>query len=168
MYCCIWIYSCQTQHFNNLINKIVKYATTNTKAIVLTVLFSAIFSWLNYGLGLIAGALLARAIAKKLKTIDYRLLIASAYSGYVIWHQGLSGFIPLTISTGFKVAGENIKSDITSTIFHPMNVITAIVCILVMCLVNIAMLPNEKDAVIVDSKVLGEDYKPKKYDKNTS
>lgn len=157
----------KTQHFNNLINRIVKYATTNTRAIVLTVLFSAVFSWINYGLGLIAGALLARAIAKKLKTIDYRLLIASAYSGYVIWHQGLSGSIPLTISTGFKVAGKTIKSDITSTIFHPMNILTAVICILVMCLVNIAMLPNEKDAVIVDSKVLGEDYKPKKYEIKT-
>lgn len=49
----------KTQHFNNLINKIVKYATTNTKAIVLTVLFSAIFSWLNYGLGLIAGGIIS-------------------------------------------------------------------------------------------------------------
>lgn len=97
----------------------------------------------------------------KIKTIDYRLLIASAYSGYIIWHQGLSGSIPLTISTGFDIAGKTIKSDITSTIFHPMNIITAIVCIIVMCLLNIAMLPNEKDAVIVDSNVLGEDYTPK-------
>lgn len=157
----------KTQVFNKLINKIVKYATTNTHAIILTVLFSAIFSWLNYGLGLIAGALLAKAIAKKLKTIDYRLLIASAYSGYIIWHQGLSGSIPLTISTGFDIAGKTIKSDITSTIFHPMNIITAIVCIIVMCLLNIAMLPNEKDAVIVDSNVLGEDYTPKKYEIKT-
>lgn len=157
----------KTQVFNKLINKIVKYATTNTRAIILTVLFSAVFSWLNYGLGLIAGALLAKAIAKKLKTIDYRLLIASAYSGYIIWHQGLSGSIPLTISTGFDIAGKTIKSDITSTIFHPMNIITATVCIIVMCLLNIAMLPNEKDTVIVDSNVLGEDYTPQKYEIKT-
>ncbi|MDY2800256.1 MAG: TIGR00366 family protein [Fusobacterium mortiferum] len=153
----------KTQIFNKLVNRIVKYATNNKRAIVLTVTFSAIFSWLNYGLGLIAGALLAKAIAKKLKTIDYRLLIASAYSGYIIWHQGLSGSIPLTISTGFDIAGKTIKSDITSTIFHPVNIITAIVCIGTMCIINIAMLPNEKDAVIVDSSVLGEEYRPKKY-----
>lgn len=153
----------KTQIFNKLVNRIVKYATNNKRAIVLTVTFSAIFSWLNYELGLIAGALLAKAIAKKLKTIDYRLLIASAYSGYIIWHQGLSGSIPLTISTGFDIAGKTIKSDITSTIFHPVNIITAIVCIGTMCIINIAMLPNEKDAVIVDSSVLGEEYRPKKY-----
>lgn len=153
----------KTQIFNKLVNSIVKYATNNKRAIVLTVTFSAIFSWLNYGLGLIAGALLAKAITKKLKTIDYRLLIASAYSGYIIWHQGLSGSIPLTISTGFDIAGKTIKSDITSTIFHPVNIITAIVCIGIMCIINIAMLPNEKDAVIVDSSVLGEEYRPKKY-----
>lgn len=153
----------KTQIFNKLVNRIVKYATNNKRAIVLTVIFSAIFSWLNYGLGLIAGALLAKAIAKKLKTIDYRLLIASACSGYIIWHQGLSGSIPLTISTGFDIAGKTLKSDITSTIFHPVNIITAIVCIGTMCIINIAMLPNEKDAVIVDSSVLGEEYRPKKY-----
>ena len=157
----------KTQHFTKLINKIVKYATTNTRAIILTILFSAIFSWINYGLGLIAGALLARAIAKKLKTIDYRLLIASAYSGYVIWHQGLSGSIPLTISTGFNIAGKTIKADITSTIFHPVNILTAVICILVMCLVNIAMMPNQDEAVIVNSEILGEDYTPKKYEIKT-
>lgn len=154
----------KTQIFNALVNKIVKYATNNKRAIILTVVFSAIFSWLNYGLGLIAGALLAKAIAKRLKTIDYRLLIASAYSGYIIWHQGLSGSIPLAISTGFEIAGKTIKADITSTIFHPVNIITAVVCITAMCLLNIAMLPNEKDAVIVDSSILGEEYRPKKYE----
>lgn len=91
------------------------------------------------------------------------MLIASAYSGYVIWHQGLSGSIPLTISTGFDIAGKTIKADITSTIFHPMNLLTAIVCILVMCVVNIAMMPSKEESVIVNSEVLGDDYKPNKY-----
>ena len=31
--------------------------------------------------------------------VDYRLLIASAYSGFVIWHGGLSGSVPLSIAT---------------------------------------------------------------------
>ena len=41
---------------------------------------------------------LQKSIAKKVKGVDYRLLIASAYSGFVVWHAGLSGSIPLTIT----------------------------------------------------------------------
>ena len=30
--------------------------------------------------------------------MDYRLLIASTYSGFVVWHGGLSGSIPLGVA----------------------------------------------------------------------
>ena len=38
------------------------------------------------------------------RTVDYPLLIASAYSGFVIWHAGLSGSIPLQICVAGKRA----------------------------------------------------------------
>ena len=54
--------------------------------------------WINWGFGLIIGALFAREIAKKVD-VDYRLLIASAYSGFIIWSGGLSSSVALTIAT---------------------------------------------------------------------
>lgn len=157
----------KTPTFSKFINKVAGYATNNTKAIILTTVVSAVISWVNYGLGLIVGALLGKAIAKRLRTIDYRLLIASAYSGFVIWHQGLSGSIPLTISTGFDVEGlGTIQADITSTIFHPMNLLTVVVCIIVLCVVNVAMSPDAEHTILVDPSLL-EEAPPVKYEIKT-
>lgn len=146
----------KTPAFSKMISKVAGYATDNTRAIILTTVVSAVFSWLNYGLGLIVGALLGRAIAKHLRTVDYRLLIASAYSGFVIWHQGLSGSIPLTISTGFDVAGRTIQADIMTTLFHPMNLITVVVCVVVLSLINVAMHPDAEHTVTIDPELLVE------------
>ena len=41
-----------------------------------------------------------KEIAKKVKGVDYRLLIASAYTGFLVWHGGLSGSIPLQLASG--------------------------------------------------------------------
>mgnify|MGYP000051939601 CR=1 FL=1 len=43
------------------------------------------------------GALLAKAVARRVRDVDYPLLIASAYSGFVIWHVRPVGSIPLQI-----------------------------------------------------------------------
>lgn len=157
----------KTPAFTKMINKLASYATSNTKAIILITIVSAVISWVNYGLGLICGALLGKAIAKRLHTVDYRLLIASAYSGFVIWHQGLSGSIPLTISTGFDVEGlGTIQADITQTIFHPANLLTVLVCIAVLCVVNVAMQPDAEHLVTVDPALL-KDEKEYVYEINT-
>ena len=70
-----------------------------TSAIVFITVVSMIACWLNWGFGLVVGAILAKEIAKKVKGVDYRLLIASAYSGFVIWHAGFSGSIPLQLAS---------------------------------------------------------------------
>ena len=59
---------------------------------------STLCCWLNWGFGLIVGALLAKEVARRVNDVDYPLLIASAYSGFVIWHAGLSGSIPLQMA----------------------------------------------------------------------
>ena len=79
---------------------------TPAGAIALVTGISAIACWLNWGFGLIVGVIFAKEIAKKLKGVDYRLLIASAYSGFVVWHAGLSGSIPLTMAT----EGSNLET----------------------------------------------------------
>lgn len=44
---------------------------------------SAIACWINWGFGLVVGAIFAKEIAARVKDVDYRLLIASAYSGFL-------------------------------------------------------------------------------------
>ena len=112
---------------------IATLAHDKKSAILVTTFVSTICCWLNWGFGLIAGALLAKAVARRVRDVDYPLLIASAYSGFVIWHAGLSGSIPLQIGgTGSEVLGVVYQAPVTATIFHPMNLVMVLVILVLM------------------------------------
>lgn len=141
---------------------------TNKQAIVVTTMVSTVCCWLNWGFGLIVGALLAKEVVKRVPTVDYPLLIASAYSGFVIWHAGLSGSIPLQISAGHSFDGGVTvwQADMTNTVFHPVNLIMCGVILFVMPFVNYAMHP-EKDRAITVNPALLVDETEKTYEIKT-
>jgi short-chain fatty acids transporter len=58
----------------------------------------AAFSWLHWGIGLVAGAFLAREMGRRIPQIDYPLLVACAYIGMCAGNFGLFAPEPLTIS----------------------------------------------------------------------
>ncbi len=149
--------------FKRFLGSIASTAKSKKSAIIITTLVSTICCWLNWGFGLIAGALLAKEIARRVRDVDYRLLIASAYSGFVIWHAGLSGSVPLTISNGYTIGEATYQASITATILHPMNLIMCLVILAVMPLVNYAMHPDTEHTIVVDPALLVEekakDYK---------
>src|SRR5260370_21080091 len=78
--------------------KLASLATTPLSAISLTLFVGMIASWLNWGLGLVTAALLAREAAKRGR-IDFGWLVAAAYSGFVISTEGLSASIALSQAT---------------------------------------------------------------------
>ena len=92
---------------------IAKLAKTPSQGIVLVTLVSMLGSWLNWGFGLVFGALLAREVATQVKNSHFPLLIAAAYNGILIWHSGLSGSIPLKIaSTGNDALSQLLNGQI--------------------------------------------------------
>ncbi len=149
-----------------LLHTIAGVCKNNMQAIVVTTMVSTLCCWLNWGFGLIVGALLAKEVAKRVPTVDYPLLIASAYSGFVIWHAGLSGSIPLQIASGHKFGETVWQADMTSTLFHPMNLIMVAVIFLVMPFVNYAMHPD-KDHTITVNPALLLDEEEKTYEVKT-
>lgn len=155
--------------FQKLLKKIASTAKTPQRAIMITALVSVVCCWINWGFGLVIGALLAKEIAKQVKGIDYRLLIATAYSGFVVWHGGLSGSIPLNISMvgadGFvantgKVLTEAVPTSMT--IFSPMNLVISALIVIGLPFVCKAMIPDKEHTVEVDPKLL-EDEETKEY-----
>src|SRR6201996_5120217 len=56
---------------------------------------SAVLSLLNWGMGLVAGALVARQVAKRFTEAHFGYLIAAAFMGFIVWTQGLSSSIAL-------------------------------------------------------------------------
>lgn len=124
---------------------------------------SALACWLNWGFGLIVGAILAREVARSVKGVDYRLLIASAYSGFVVWHAGLSGSIPLTMATPGEALAKATNGvltspvPVTSTILAPQNLIMVLVIMVAIVAVNALMHPKDDKVFVVDANLLKEE-----------
>jgi short-chain fatty acids transporter len=151
---------------------IVKLAGVPKKpasAVAFVTVISAICCFINWGFGLIIGALLAKEVAKKVKGLDYRLIIAAAYSGFIVWHSGISGSIPLgmtalgedgTIANTGGVVTEIVPTS--ETIFSAWNLIMVAVVIVVIAIVNAKMHPDAKDVVSIDPKLLVDEEVPVK------
>ena len=136
------------------------FATSRGSAILLVSVVSLAASWLNWGFGLVVGAIFAKELARQVR-VDYRLLIAAAYSGFVIWHGGLSGSIPLTIATEGHFTESQIGVIPTGqTIFAWWNLVIVAAIVIVVPLVNRAMLPTEAEQVLVDPARLNNDTRP--------
>lgn len=127
--------------------------TSSTMAIVISTLVGLAGSWLNWGFGLVVGAIFAKSLARKVANVDYPLLVAAAYSGFVIWHGGFSGSIPLTLSSG----GENLQKlsggvlteavPLSQTIFSSYNLIILAVLVIALPLINRLMHPKNPTTV---------------------
>lgn len=144
------------------LRSIAKKAKSPLQAIVLVSFVSAVACWINWGFGLIVGALLARELAKNVENVDYRLLIASAYSGFVVWHNGISGSIPLQVASDLEqlksISGGLIteKIPVSQTLFSPWNLIVVWIIILTLPILNRAMHPEKNRVVTIDPKLLVE------------
>ena len=145
------------------INKLASLPKTPAGAIALVTGISAVACWLNWGFGLIVGAIFAKEIAKKLKGVDYRLLIASAYSGFVVWHAGISGSIPLKMASDVDELVKDTNGVITSvipignTILDWHNIVMVVLVTIALVAINSAMHPKGENIVAIDPALLKED-----------
>lgn len=90
---------------------------------------------LNWGLGLVVGALLAREVGasfrRRARPVHYPLLVASGYAGMMCWHGGLSGTAPLKMTTeadvrsllGPELAARVEPVPFTETVFGASNLV---------------------------------------------
>ncbi|CFW54057.1 short-chain fatty acid transporter [Bordetella pertussis] len=139
-----------------MLARLASLATSAGGAIILVSVVSLAASWINWGFGLVVGALFAKQIARQVR-VDYRLLVASAYSGFIIWHGGLAGSIPLTIATEGHFSADKIGIIPTGdTIFAVFNLVIVVAMFILVPLVNRLMLPDEKESVYVDPARLEE------------
>src|SRR5699024_11728780 len=98
-------------------------------------------SLINYGFGLVIGALLAIQIAKRVPSVDYRLLVAAGYSGFLLWHGGLSASIPLLIATPDHFLAETIGVvPVTDTIFSFSNIFIIIILLITLSFLIMSLL----------------------------
>lgn len=76
------------------IHRFASVPKNTAQAAWMTALVACVFSWLNWGLGLIVGALFALEVGKQLHRngikIHYPVVVAAGYTGQMVWHIGPS------------------------------------------------------------------------------
>ncbi|OBG79948.1 short-chain fatty acid transporter [Mycobacterium sp. E802] len=124
---------------------------------------SAVLSLLNWGLGLVAGALVARQVARRFTDAHFGYLIAAAFMGFIVWTQGLSSSIALAntdssspINVIHKITG--ITVPLSQTIFQPYSWLSVIVVLAVLALAIWRMAPAQ--SLAPDPAVFEDDEQP--------
>ena len=148
-----------TKPVENILSKIGSYPASKIQAYALVTFISGLASLFAWSFGLIVGGIVSKFVAigcaKKRIKIHYPLLVASAYSGYVIWHMGYSSSAALFVSSADHSLINKIGIiPVTDTIFNPFNITIAIFTLLIITIVNPLMRPNNDSEINeIDSNV---------------
>jgi short-chain fatty acids transporter len=137
--------------------------TNQVQGALLCFAVGAVFSLLNWGLGLVSGALVARQVAKRFPGAHFGYLIAAAFMGFIVWTQGLSSSIALAntdaaspINVIHKITGTVVL--LRFTIFQPYNLAAVLVVLLLLALAIWRM--NPKETLAPDPAVFEEEPAP--------
>jgi short-chain fatty acids transporter len=121
-----------------LLRRLAAVPRSGPQAAALVALVAGSAALLNWGLGLIIGALFAREVgrscAARAVPHHYPLLAAAGYSGLMLWHGGLSGSAPLKMTTPPDVAqflGEELAAEVgvvpfTDTVLSVPNLVISV------------------------------------------
>ena len=74
------------------IDRLAGMPGSDRSAVVFVAVIAMVTSWFNWGFSLVFSAVLVRAVARRLPSVDYRTLAACSLLGLgSVWAQGLSG-----------------------------------------------------------------------------
>lgn len=130
-----------------LLNAFASVPRSPRTAVLLLASASVILCWLNWGVGLIASAMMVSFFSRKQPETDYRILVVAAYLGMgCSWHVGPSGSVPLLLATpGHFLEGRTGVVPLTETVFQlwPLG-ISATVCAVLVAICPMLLPPPER------------------------
>ncbi|WP_289030331.1 TIGR00366 family protein [uncultured Algoriphagus sp.] len=113
---------------HSFLKKISKIPNTSLQAVLFTALITMGAGLLNWGFGLVVGALLARfvslAMEEKSIACNSALLASAGYLGMAVWHGGLSGSATLKVAEQDHFLSDTIgQVTVDRTIFSLENLL---------------------------------------------
>jgi short-chain fatty acids transporter len=132
---------------------------TGAGAATLVALVAIIAAYINWGLGIIVGALIARQVAlrgyQKGVAMHYPLLGAAGYAGLAVWHGGFSASAPLLVATeGHFLADKIGIIPVSQTLFSPLNIVVAVFLIIGLPFLFRFLNPLDESETVTIDKVL--------------
>ncbi|WP_088032145.1 short-chain fatty acid transporter [Evansella clarkii] len=141
-----------------ILTTISTLANTPGQAVVLVTFVAGVACLISYGFGLVVGALLGIHVARRVPTVDYRILMASAYSGFLLWHGGLSASGPLLIATpGHFLEDVMGTIPVTATIFSSTNLFIVLFLLFTLPLLNLYLLRSNGSTAANNPALLQHD-----------
>lgn len=143
-----------TRPMRRLLARLGGLPRTPLQAYVFVFLVAAVASLLQWGLGLVVGALLAKEVAAQLRERGVRLhfpmLVAAGFSGFAVWHMGYSGSGPLTAATEGSFIAEQLGRTIpvSETTFSTWNVVAAVATVLAVAVALALVAPRRGDRIV--------------------
>jgi short-chain fatty acids transporter len=143
-------------------------ASSNTKAVMWMSFISLVACYFNWGFGLIISALIAFEMIKFNKNLNNGLVIASAYSGFLVWHGGISGSIALKLtdpSGSIKPLLSKPSFSLSETIFSSFNLSLLALTIFVILVINFLLSKRKyhQSFDVIREDVKEEDIVPKTF-----
>lgn len=140
--------------------RIAALASTPKSALITLMLVVFVLSWVNWGIGMIAGPLLAFQYTRRMK-IDFPILIAASYTAWQAGMIGIGSSIALTSATPGHMYEDLIGVvPVTETIFAPMFLVTLVLGIAVSIFLFVKMMPSEEESFILTAAMDAEMLKP--------
>lgn len=132
-----------TPLIDRLIKSLLSYCHSTASSAVIIAVCSISLGLINWGLGLIFGAIMARKVgekfAKEHKALNYGLVGAAGYATMMVWHGGLSGsattksmeegYIPEMMKNAHINGNYPTSVPFDLTIGSTLNIIIAISCL---------------------------------------
>ncbi len=141
------------------LHRIASFPKRQASAAVTVFLVAALGSWLNWGFGLVVGAILAREVAKRVRETDFGLLVAAAYMGFMVWASGLSSSIALASATPGSALNIIEKetgriAGLDQTLFAAYNLVPTILVFILIPFLLVLIAPPPVEQKRVDPSAL--------------
>jgi short-chain fatty acids transporter len=141
----------QHTFIRSILQWIASLPRSGPQAVVLVCVLALIFAWINWGFGLVVGAIMAREVARQAHAkgipAHYPMLCTAGYAGLgVSWHWGLSGSAPLLSATPGHVFEDLIGIIPTGeTLFSSYAILLMLLSMIYVPLVLYLMTPKSAE-----------------------
>lgn len=151
-----------THPVRKLLEAVASLAKSPRAAVALMAFASMALAYVNWGLSIVASAMLVRFIVKRQPQVDYRLLVACAYFGLgATWHSGLSASAPLLVATPKHfLEGKLGLLPIDQTLFSAFNLGLLLAVMALLTFLAWAMHPPADKTVRIEPALLDELEEP--------
>ncbi|WP_110677170.1 TIGR00366 family protein [Salinicola sp. RZ23] len=133
-----------TPVMQRLLGALTRQASTPRQALAITIVVSFVCYYLNWGFGMVAGAILAREMGRRV-AVHFPLIVAAAYGGELV--RGPSTSIPLVIATPGHFMEDAIGIvPVSETLYASWNI--ALTLALLALLVGFFMLQKQPEHIV--------------------